>query len=60
MAGRPGMPPAGDFAKLLFLDKHSITHPVFAEAQNRSFTRDWPPHHALADARALKAGYTVW
>ncbi len=60
MVGLPDMTHAGDFAEQFFLDRHSITHPVFAEAQNRSFTIDWPPHHALADARALKAGYTVW
>ena len=35
-------------------------HPVFEKAQNLIYTQDWPPHHALADARALMAGYRAW
>ncbi|WP_180124866.1 3'-5' exoribonuclease [Rhodoferax sp. BLA1] len=42
------------------LDSHTITHPVFEKALNFTYTQDWPPHHALADARALRAGYQAW
>jgi hypothetical protein len=34
--------------------------PVFQKALNLTYTSDWPPHHALADARALRAGYLAW
>lgn len=44
----------------LHLDIHTITHPVFETALNRVFTQQWPPHHALADARALMAGFRAW
>lgn len=60
MLGRPHSKPPGDFAKQLYLDRYTITHPVFERAQNNTYTQDWPPHHALADARALMAGYRAW
>ena len=44
----------------LHLSNHTITHPIFEAALNRVFTQHWPPHHALADARALMAGYRAW
>jgi hypothetical protein len=60
MLGRPHSKPPGDFAKQLNLDSHTITHPVFERAQNSTYNEDWRPHHALADARALRAGYRAW
>ena len=60
MLGRPHSKPPGDFVKQLYLDSRTITHPVFEQALNRVYTHDWPPHHALADARALMAGYGAW
>ena len=60
MLGRPGKSPPASFATPLFLDSYAITHPLFEQAQNRTYTPDWPPHHALADARALMAGYRAW
>ena len=44
----------------LHLYSYAITHPVFKRELNRTYTQDWPPHHALADARALMAGYRAW
>ncbi len=41
----------------LRLSRHTITHPVFEKALNAVYSNDWPPHHALADARGLMAGY---
>ncbi|MFZ2220860.1 MAG: hypothetical protein WAV85_19560 [Rhodoferax sp.] len=60
MLGRPQKNPPENFATPLYLDSYIITHPVFVKAQNSSYTQDWPPHHALADARALMAGYRAW
>lgn len=60
MLGRPHSKPPGNFATPLFLDSHAISHPVFETASNAVFSQDWPPHHALADARALMAGYRAW
>ena len=60
MLGRPHSKPPGNFAKQLYLDSSVFAHPLFEQAQNRLYTQDWPPHHALADARALMAGYRAW
>ena len=57
MLGRPHSKPPGDFAKRLYLDSAIITQPVFEQAHKLTYTPEWPMHHALADARALRAGY---
>lgn len=57
--GKHKTPPANVGEKLL-LDGSTICNPIFERALNRTFTQDWPPHHALADARALMAGYRAW
>ena len=58
--GRTYKNPPANFGEPLHLGNSSITHPVFERAQNLIYTPDWPPHHALADARALMAGYRDW
>jgi 3' exoribonuclease, RNase T-like len=60
MLGRADRNPPANFGEPLHLGSTSITHPVFARALNHTYTQDWPPHHALADARALRAGYRAW
>ena len=52
--------PPEKFGENLHLDSSAITHPVFERAQSRAYTQDWPSHPALADARALMAGYRAW
>ncbi|MEO6354855.1 MAG: hypothetical protein ABIO19_05465 [Burkholderiaceae bacterium] len=44
----------------LHLGQEIIGNAVFQTALNRTFTREWPPHHALADARAIHAGYRAY
>lgn len=53
------MPPANVGDKLL-LAGEIVGDPVFQHALNRTFTPDLPPHHALADAKAIMAGYRAW
>ena len=60
MLGRPKKDPPGGFAKKLHLDSSVITHPAFEKASNQAYGQEWPAHHALADARALMAGYRAW
>ncbi|WP_293603783.1 3'-5' exoribonuclease [Polaromonas sp. UBA4122] len=60
MLGRPHSTPPGNFAKQMYLDSYAITHPAFETALNAVYTPEWPAHHALADARALMAGYRAW
>ena len=60
MLGRPHSKPPGDFAKRLYLDSAIITQPVFEQAHKLAYTQAWPRHHALADARALRAGYRAF
>lgn len=58
--GRYHRQPPANVGDKLHLDSYTITHPVFEQAQSRIHTQDMPPHHALADARALMAGYRAW
>lgn len=58
--GRGSRNPPANFGEPLHLGNSSITHPVFEQAQNLTYTENWPPHHALVDARALMAGYRAW
>ena len=44
----------------LILGNSIISDPIFEDSLSRTFTIDWPPHHALADARALRNGYAAW
>ena len=37
-----------------------VTDPIYQAAFNRSLSEAWPRHHALADARAIHAGYRAW
>lgn len=60
LLGRPPRSPPANFGEPLHLRNSSITHPIFERAQNDTYTQDWPAHHALADARALMAGYRAW
>jgi hypothetical protein len=52
-------PPANVGDKLLLV-ADIINDSAFQTAFNQAFTRKWPSHHSLADARALRAGYQAW
>lgn len=52
-------PPSNVGAKLLLVPE-IVGDPVYQHALNRKFTNDFPRHHALADARAIMAGYRAW
>ena len=58
--GREHQNPPANVGETLHLDRFAITHPLFEQAQNYTYTQDLPLHHALADARALRAGYRAW
>lgn len=58
--GRPKKTPPGDFGKQKFLDSSVFSHALFEKASSSTYTPELPEHHALADARALRAGYTAW
>jgi hypothetical protein len=60
MLGRPQKNPPGDFGKQLFLDSAIFAHPRFVAASDKAYAEELPMHHALADARALMAGYRGW
>ncbi len=60
MFSRQQQLPPTNFGEPLHLGNSCISHPLFEQAQNRLYTQDWPPHHALADARAPMAGYWAW
>ncbi len=60
MLGRPQKYPPGDFGKQLFLDSAVFSDANFKSASSTSYTSAMPEHHALADARALMAGYRAY
>ena len=60
MRGRESTSPINQYAAALHLNGYTICHPEFEKAQRAVYTPDWPLHHALADARALMAGYRAW
>jgi hypothetical protein len=49
-----------NLADKLLLSTSIENEPIFQEAYNSVFDEHWPPHHSLADARALRAGYLAW
>ncbi len=58
--GPPSLKRPGRFCKQLHLDSAAFKHPAFEEAADAVYTAAMPWHHALADARALMAGYLAW
>lgn len=42
------------------LPREVVSDPAFRQAQMTSYSREWPTHHALADASALRTGYLAW
>lgn len=60
MLGRPQKKPPGDFGKPLYLDSAVFSEPTFRRGADEAYTQELSIHHALADARALMAGYRAW
>lgn len=52
--------PPANFGEEIELAGTTTNHPVFESAATATFSDRWPPHHALADARALMTGYRAW
>jgi hypothetical protein len=52
------LPPANVGDNLLLGEVESDL--VYQHALNRAYVPGWPRHHALADARAMRAGYRAW
>ncbi|MDE1712701.1 3'-5' exoribonuclease (plasmid) [Chromobacterium amazonense] len=46
-----------NLSETLLIGHDIVSDKKFQEAYESSFGRDWPRHHALADARALRNGY---
>lgn len=53
------LPPTNVGEKWL-LPQEIVSDPIFQRALMVTYSSDLPPHHALADARALCAGYLAW
>ena len=43
-----------------FVPAEVVQHPTFRAAQAAVYSLDWVQHHALADARGLRAGLLAW
>lgn len=50
----------GNIGQKIQLWENTVCDPIFEQAAARTYTEQWPAHHALADARALMAGYRAW
>jgi hypothetical protein len=44
----------------VYLNDLVLEHPVFYDAKFSTFTKDWPQHHALVDARAMMNGFRAF
>lgn len=42
------------------VDQKIFRHSAYKLGEVLTYTLDWPPHHALADAQALREGYLRW
>lgn len=49
-----------NIAQKIQFGENTISDPTFERAAARTYSNEWPKHHALADARALLAGYQAW
>jgi hypothetical protein len=49
--------PPANVGGRLYLDSRMTAQALFEQAQQSVYCKAWPVHHALADARALRAGY---
>jgi hypothetical protein len=58
--GETFVTPPNNVRDKLMLVSEIIEDEIFQRALNMTFTQAWPPHHALADARAIMAGYRAW
>ncbi|MDE1716211.1 3'-5' exoribonuclease [Chromobacterium amazonense] len=55
-----GQPLPSNLGEKWLLTPEVIGDPVFRQAMTETYSANWPPHHALADARALRSGYLSW
>jgi hypothetical protein len=44
----------------LMLGDEIVGDPLYQRVLDQWFTRTWPRHHSLADAKAMMAGYRAW
>lgn len=55
---------AGDLPQNLgghqLVDHKIFRHPAYKLGEVLTYSAEWPPHHALADALALKDGFLRW
>jgi hypothetical protein len=42
------------------IDQKIFRHSAYKLGEVLIYSADWPPHHALADAKALREGYSRW
>jgi hypothetical protein len=59
-AGDGDKPPPPNVGGMRLLGRTTSNHPIFEQAHAATYTDGFLPHHALADALALRAGYREW
>lgn len=60
LQGEDSMPVSSNMDDKLLLAAEIVGSPVYQQALDKAFTPEWPRHHALADARAMMAGFRAW
>jgi hypothetical protein len=60
LQGEDSMPTLSNVDGQLLLAAEIISSLVYQKALNTTFSPEWPRHHALADARAMRAGFGAW
>lgn len=60
LQGEDGQPLPSNLGEKWLLTSEVIGDSVFQQTMAATYSADWPPHHALADARALRSGFLSW
>lgn len=60
LQGNTAQPLPANIGEKWLLRREVISDPIFQQAWQATYDADWQQHHALADARALRAGYLAW
>ncbi|QOZ83771.1 MULTISPECIES: 3'-5' exoribonuclease [Chromobacterium] len=60
LQGEDGRPLPSNLGEKWLLTTEILGDPAFQKAMNAIYSANWPPHHALADAHALRSGFLSW
>lgn len=60
LQGEDGRSLPSNITEKWLLAPEVISDSTFLQSMSSTYSAEWPPHHALADARALRSGFLSW